>query len=101
MGLLGTTTQESYYNQAQTFLGDGSTKVFAISTNSINPLPSAETDFEIFINNTSVDNANYTYSSPNITFTNLSVNLAIQESDGSPKTNLKIIVRQVAGNEQY
>jgi len=101
MGLLGTTTQESYYNQAQTFLGDGSTKVFAISTNSINPLPSAETDFEIFINDTSVDNANYTYSSPNITFTNSSVNLAIQESDGSPKTNLKIIVRQVAGNEQY
>ena len=101
MGLLGTTTQESYYNQAQTFLGDGSTKVFAISTNSINPLPSAETDFEIFINSTSVDNANYTYSSPNITFTNSSVNLAIQESDGSPKTNLKIIVRQVAGNEQY
>ena len=101
MGLLGTTTQESYYNQAQNFLGDGSTKVFAISISSINPLPSAESEFEVFINEKLVSNNNYTYSSPNLTFTNTNVNLVIQESDGSPKSNLKIIVRQTAGNEQY
>jgi len=101
MGLLGTTTQESYYNQAQNFLGDGSTKVFQISANSISPLPSAESEFEVFINEKIVSNNNYTYSSPNLTFTNTNVNSLIQESDGAPKLNLKIIVRQVAGNEQY
>jgi len=101
MGLLGTTTQESYYNQAQNFIGNGSTKVFAISTNSINPLPSAESEFEVFINEQLISNDNYTYSSPNLTFTNTNVNLVVQLADGSPKANLKIIVRQTAGNEQY
>ena len=105
MGLLGTTTQESYYNQAQNFLGDGSTKVFTLLTASLGALPSSEDDFEskyeVFINNILVDKAIYTYSSPNITFTNSSVNLAIQLSDGSPISGFKIIVRQVAGNEQY
>jgi len=101
MGLLGTTTQESYYNQAQNFIGNGSTKVFAISTNSINPLPSAESEFEVFINEQLISNDNYTYSSPNLTFTNTNINSLVQLTDGSPKVNLKIIVRQTAGNEQY
>lgn len=101
MGLLGTTTQESYYNQAQSFTGDGTTKVFAISINSLNPLPSVETDFEVFINEKLVSPDNYTYSSPNLTFTNTNVNTDIQASDGAPLNNYKVLVRQVGETEQY
>jgi hypothetical protein len=101
MGLLGTTTQESYYNQAQSFTGDGTTKVFAISINSLNPLPSVETDFEVFINEKLVSPDNYTYSSPSITFTNTNVNTDIQASDGAPLNNYKVLVRQVGDTEQY
>ncbi len=101
MGLLGTTTQESYYNQAQSFTGDGTTKVFAISINSLNPLPSVETDFEVFINEKLVSPDNYTYSSPSITFTNTNVNTDIQASAGAPLNNYKVLVRQVGDTEQY
>lgn len=101
MGLLGTTTQESYYNQAQSFTGNGTTKVFEISINSLNPLPSVETDFEVFINEKLVSPDNYTYSSPNLTFTNTNVNTDIQASDGAPLNNYKVLVRQVGDTEQY
>lgn len=105
MGLLGTRTQESYYNQSQTFVGDGEIKIFAINTNYFNPLPVDEDEFkssyEIFINNIIVNPSNYTYSSPSITFTTNFINIDIQESDGSPKDEYSIKIRQTAAVDQY
>ena len=50
MGLLGTTTQESYYNLTQSFTGNGSTTAFTSTTAYFDPLPTAETQFNVFIN---------------------------------------------------
>ena len=62
MGLLGTTTEQSYYSQSQTFTGDGSgssgTVAFTLATTSFPTLPTAETQFDVFINNIQISSSN-------------------------------------------
>ena len=89
MGLLGITTQESYYNQSQNFVGDGTTVAFTLSVNNFNPLPTAETDFEVFVGGSTVSHTTYTYSTPTLTF------------DVAPASGAKIVLRQTKETEQY
>ena len=94
-------TQESYYNLSQSFSGNGSTKVFALTTDAFSTLPTAETQFDVFIDGTQVSSSNYTYSSPNLTFTATDYNSDIQETDGAPKDGLTILVKQIDISESY
>ena len=101
MGLLGTTTQESYYNLTQSFTGNGSTTAFALTTASFDPLPTAETQFNVFINDVQISSSNYSYSSPTLTFSSSDVNTDVQESTGAPKTGLTILVQQTDVDEKF
>ena len=101
MGLLGTTTQESYYNLTQSFTGNGSTTAFALTTASFDPLPTAETQFNVFINDVQISSSNYSYSSPTLTFSSSDVNTDVQESTGAPKTGLTILVQKTDVNEKF
>jgi len=101
MGLLGTTTQESYYNISQSFSGNGTAKVFQLLTTSFDPLPTNENQFNVFINGRQISSSNYTYSSPNLTFTNTNVDDEVQESDGAPKNGLAVVVKQIDTTESY
>jgi hypothetical protein len=66
MGLLGTTTAKQYYNSSQEFTAAAGQTVFELTVAS---LPSAESDFIVFVDGTEVNPSTYSYSSPNITFT--------------------------------
>jgi hypothetical protein len=108
MGLLGTTTQESYYNQSQTFTGDSTTFAFTLNTLHFDPLPSAKSDFEVFISDKLINPANYSYVANTgvLTFLFASINLTLQvavnnNANAAPITNNKILVRQVGASEQY
>tara|TARA_Y100000593_G_scaffold92667_1_gene185038 strand:+ start:1218 stop:2348 length:1131 start_codon:yes stop_codon:yes gene_type:complete len=94
-------TQESYYNQSQSFTGNGSTKVFALTTDAFSTLPTAETQFDVFLDGTQVTKSNYTYSSPNLTFTATDYNAELQATDGAPKNGVTILVKQTDGEEEY
>ena len=61
MGLLGTTTQQSYYSQSQSFTGTGSQQDFVLLTASFPTLPAAKTSIQIFVNNVEINTANYNY----------------------------------------
>ena len=101
MGLLGTTTQESYYNLTQSFTGNGSTTAFTLTTAYFDPLPTAETQFNVFINDIQISSSNYSYSSPTLTFSSSDVNTDVQESDGAPKNGLTIVVQQTGVDEKF
>jgi hypothetical protein len=104
MGLLGTTTQESYYNQSQSFTGDGSTYVFTLSITYFPTLPTTEEQFEIYINDILINPNNYSYDNSNdtITFTATSMNSDVQTGgNGAPKNGFIILVRETAETEQY
>ena len=58
MGLLGATTQESYYNQSQTFTGDGSTTTFVLTNVYFPVVPDLKSEFEVFINNVLITSSN-------------------------------------------
>ena len=108
MGLLGTTTQESYYNQSQSFIGNGSAFAFTLNTLHFDPLPASESAFEVFINNKLIDPDNYSYvaSTGVLTFLFASINTTLQvavngNANAAPIQNYIIVVRQVADSEQY
>ena len=94
-------TQESYYNLSQSFSGNGSTRAFALLTTSFSTLPTAKTQFDVFIDGTQVSSSNYTYSSPTLTFSATDYNSDIQETDGAPKNGLTILVKQTDTTESY
>lgn len=103
MGLLGATTQESYYNQSQTFTGDGSTTTFVLTSVYFPVVPDLKSEFEVFINNVLITSSNYSYSASNdtLSFTNSDINSDVQTSTGAPILGYKIIVREVSDTEQY
>ena len=94
-------TQESYYNISQSFSGNGSTKVFTLTTAYFSTLPTAESQFDVFIDGTQVSKSNYSYSSPNLTFTATDYNSTIQASDGAPKDGLTVLVKQTDATEDH
>tara|TARA_R110002167_G_scaffold36511_2_gene115465 strand:+ start:653 stop:1744 length:1092 start_codon:yes stop_codon:yes gene_type:complete len=87
---LFTGTQQQYYNNSQSFIGDGSTAAFTLT---FSPLPTLITDFKIFVNgselNTSLyDGTPYNASTGVITF------------DTAPVDGASILVRQTNFGEQ-
>jgi hypothetical protein len=103
MGLLGTTTQESYYNQSQTFTGNGSTTAFVLTDAYFPVVPDLKTEFEVFINNILIKSSNYNYTANNdtLTFTTSNINSDVQATSGAPINGYSIIVREISDTEQY
>ena len=104
MGLLGTTTAESYYSQSQSFTGNGTAHQFVLLQSSFPTVPTAKEQFEVYINDILINPNNYSYNDSNdtITFTSTSMNTDVQTgSNGAPKTGLIVLVREVAETEQY
>ena len=95
-------TQEAYYNQSQTFTGNGSTTAFTLTTTYFTTLPSAETEFEVFIEGVQISSSNYSYSSPTLTFSSTDVNTDVQvQATGAPISGNTVVVREVKETEQY
>jgi len=70
MGLLGTVTEENYYNGSQTFIGDGSTLSYTLT---FDPLPTTN-QVRVFLNSassgsTDEETLDFTISGATITFT--------------------------------
>ena len=61
MGLLGTTTQQSYYNQSKSWTGDGSTLSFNVADSDFPTRPTQQTQIRVFINNIEISKSNYSY----------------------------------------
>ena len=105
MGLLGTTTEQAYYNQSQTFTGDGSgssgTVAFTLTTTFFPTLPTAETQFDVFINGVQISSSNYSYSSPTLTFSSTNVNADVQATNGAPLSGLTVLVREIERDEAF
>ena len=97
-------TQEAYYNLSQSSWStepDGSQKTFTLTTTYFSTLPTAETQFNVYINDTQISSSNYTYSSPTLTFTATDYNSDVQESDGAPKNGTTVKVQQTETSEEY
>ena len=105
MGLLGTTTQESYYSISKLFTGDGITTSYTVTLDDFNPLPSSQDKIEIFVNNIRLWSGSYTYTSGTGVIEFLSglayINAELQETTGAPKVNYPILIRQNEYSEQY
>ena len=105
MGLLGTTTEQAYYSQSQTFTGDGSgssgTVAFTLTTAFFPTLPTAETQFDVFINGVQISSSNYSYSSPTLTFSSTNVNADVQATNGAPLSGLTILVKENQSSEAF
>tara|TARA_R110002012_G_scaffold254888_1_gene434019 strand:+ start:864 stop:2012 length:1149 start_codon:yes stop_codon:yes gene_type:complete len=101
MGLLGTTTQQAYYSQSQSFTGNGSTTAFTLTTAFFPTLPSAKNKIQIFVGGKEINTANYGYSSPTVTFSGNTNNTDVLESSGAPKTGLVITVKEFSKAEKF
>ena len=55
---LFTGTQQQYYNNSQSFTGDGSDVTFTLT---FNPLPTAETEFNVYIDTLQQNSNTYAY----------------------------------------
>ena len=103
MALL-TKTQESYYNASQSAWStepNGSQLTFTLTTSYFSTLPTAETQFDVFIDGTQISSSNYSYSSPTLTFSSTDVNSDVQESNGAPKDGLTLMVKQTDAAEEH
>ena len=94
-------TQENYYQQSQTFTGDGSTKLFDLLTTHFPTIPSSKSDIRVFVNRQEIDVDNYSYSSPRVTFSGNTNNTDVLESDGAPKDGFSIVVKERAASENF
>ena len=84
-------TQQQYYDNSKTFTGNGSTTAFVLG---FSPAPLLESDIDVFVNGTEVDNGDYVYASGTLTF------------DTAPASGALILVREInvddqLGNYQY
>jgi hypothetical protein len=100
MGLI-TRTAEAYYNQQQSFTGNGSTTAFTLTTAFFPTLPTAKANIDVFVDGKLINSANYSYSSPTITFSANTNNADQLLSNGAPKNGLNIIVKESAKAERF
>ena len=112
MGLLGTTTQQSYYNQSKGWTGDGTTLTFNVATTDFPTRPTQQVNIIVFIDGIEIAKNNYSYNgtdpndttvdnSYNVVFTNSGINSTVQETSGAPKDGLTITLREEAAAEEY
>ena len=116
MGLLGTTTQESYYSQSKSWTGDGTggsgTLSFNVAATDFPTRPTQQVSIQVFINNIEISRSNYSYngtapgdtsvdSSYNLVFTATGINTTVQETNGAPKVGMVITLREIGAAEQY
>jgi len=100
MGLINV-TQQAYYSQSQSFTGNGSTTAFTLTNTYFPTLPSAKADIQIFVNGKEINTANYSYSSPTVTFSGNSLNTDVLESSGAPKNGLIVEVKEFAKAQRF
>ena len=100
MGLINV-TQQAYYSQSQSFTGNGSTTAFTLTTTYFPTLPAVKANIQIFVNGKEINSANYTYSSPTVTFNGNSLNTDVLESSGAPKNGLIVKVKEFAKAERF
>ena len=116
MGLLGTTTQQSYYNQSKSWTGDGTggsgTLSFNVADSDFPTRPTQQANIVVFINNIEISKSNYSYNgtspndttvdgSYNLVFTSSGINSSVQQTNGAPNTGLVITLREESAAEQY
>ena len=100
MGLINV-TQQAYYSQSQSFTGNGSATAFTLTTTYFPTLPSVKANIQIFVNGKEINTANYSYSSPTVTFSGNSLNTDVLESSGAPKNGLIVEVKEFAKAERF
>ena len=59
MGLLGTTTEQSYYSQSQSFTATSGQTVFILTKTYFPTIPAAVTDFDVFVDGTLISRTAY------------------------------------------
>ena len=99
MGLIGTVTEENYYNGSQTFVGDGSTLSYTLT---FDPLPTTN-QVRVFLNSASADSTDeetfdFTISGATITFTGTAQQFL--ESHDNPIIRVDLL-DYTFGNYQY
>ena len=92
MGLI-TKTHQSYYNKSQSFVGNGTTTAFTLTTAAFETIPSS---IIIFVDGKEINTSNFSYSSPTLTFSNNISNADVLASDGAPLAN-KIVEVKASG----
>ena len=111
MGLLGTTTQESYYQQSQSKWStapNGTATAFTLTTSYFPTLSDlVKTEIRVFVNDVEIDTANYSFSQPTLTFTGRSGNESVL-ADGTggttanaPINGATLVVRERASAERH
>ena len=111
MGLLGTTTQESYYQQSQSKWStapNGTATAFTLTTSYFPTLSDlVKTEIRVFVNDVEIDTANYSFSQPTLTFTGRSGNESVL-ADGTggttanaPINGATLVVRERSSAERH
>jgi len=100
-----TNTQESYYNQSQSFTGNGTLVDFTLTTTYFPTIPTAKNKIKIFVSGKEINSANYNYpktgSTAIVQFISNTDNTDVLESSGAPKNSLKITVSEASPSEKY
>jgi|TARA_R100001086_G_scaffold58316_2_gene26671 hypothetical protein len=104
MGLL-TKTAESYYNQSQSFIGNGTLTEFTLTDTSFPTIPTAKSQIKVTIDGKEIGVGNYNYpkvgTTSTIQFTGNTDNTDVLESDGRVKNLLKVIVSESIPKEKF
>ena len=104
MGLI-TKTAESYYNQSQSFTGNGTLTEFTLTTASFPTLPTTKSQIKVTINGKQISVGNYNYpkdgTTSTIQFISNINNTDVLESDGKVKNLLKVVVSEAAAVERF
>ena len=104
MALL-TKTAESYYNQSQNFVGNGTLTEFTLTDTSFPTIPTAKSQIKVTIDGKEIGVGNYNYpktgTTSTIQFTGNTDNTDVLESDGRVKNLLKVIILESIPAEKF
>ena len=104
MALL-TKTAESYYNQSQSFVGNGTLTEFTLTDAFFPTIPTAKLQIKITINGKEISVGNYNYpktgTTSTVQFIGNTGNTDVLESDGRVKNLLKVIISESIAAEKF
>ena len=104
MGLI-TKTAESYYNQSQSFIGNGTLTEFTLTDTFFPTIPTTKSQIKVTIDGKEIGVGNYNYpkvgTTSTIQFTANTDNTDVLESDGRVKNLLKVIVSESVPKEKF